>query len=170
LRTLIVTLGLSAICVTHDQVEAMAIADRITLLNAGLVEQEGTPTALYSDPKSQFAAEFMGSNNALAGTLAAKSDGRAILEVAGHRLEGLARTSAAAGEAATGVIRLEQVRVADAPGANRIPMTLKTQMYLGERWELVLARDSLMVRAFATGPLAEGEHQVEFPAPALRVF
>src|SRR5215472_13191975 len=58
LRTLIVTLGLSAICVTHDQVEAMAIADRITLLNAGVVEQEGTPTALYSDPKTLFAAEF----------------------------------------------------------------------------------------------------------------
>ena len=44
LRELIVTLGLSALCVTHDQVEAMAIADRILLLNAGVIEQEGTPT------------------------------------------------------------------------------------------------------------------------------
>src|SRR5262249_29714587 len=57
LRTLIVTLGLSAICVTHDQVEAMAIADRITLLNGGVIEQEGTPTALYNDPRTLFAAE-----------------------------------------------------------------------------------------------------------------
>jgi len=170
LRTLIVTLGLSAICVTHDQVEAMAIADRITLLNAGVVEQEGTPTALYSDPKTLFAAEFMGSNNALAGTLASIWDGRAILEVAGHRLEGQARTGAASGKPVTGIIRLEQVRIAGAPGANRIPMALKTQMYLGERWELVLARGGLTVRAFATRPLAEGEHQVEFPAEALWVF
>src|SRR5712691_7075533 len=60
LRTLIVTLGLSAVCVTHDQIEAMAIADRITLLNAGAIEQEGTPTELYKEPATLFAAEFMG--------------------------------------------------------------------------------------------------------------
>jgi iron(III) transport system ATP-binding protein len=171
LRTLIVTLGLSAICVTHDQVEAMAIADRITLLNAGVIEQEGTPTELYNEPKTLFAAEFMGSNNALKGTLAAKSDDRATIEVAGHRLDGMARSAAPAlGQPATGVIRLEQVKVANGGGQNRIPMTLKTQMYLGERWELVFAHDTLLVRAFATAPLAEGEHQVEFPAQALWVF
>src|SRR5262245_4053369 len=50
LRTLIVTLGLSAIHVTHDQVEAMAIADRVVLLDNGLVAQNGTPTALYNEP------------------------------------------------------------------------------------------------------------------------
>ena len=50
LRTLIVTLGLSAIHVTHDQVEAMAIADRIVLLDAGVIAQEGSPTALYNEP------------------------------------------------------------------------------------------------------------------------
>jgi iron(III) transport system ATP-binding protein len=170
LRTLIVTLGLSAICVTHDQVEAMAIADRVTLLNAGVIEQEGTPSALYNDPATLFAAEFMGSNNVLKGTLAASQDGRAALLVAGHRLEGAARTSARAGESATGVIRLQHVRVTDTPGVNRIPMTLKTQMYLGERWELLLARDELTVRTFSAAPVTEGEHLVEFPAQALWVF
>jgi iron(III) transport system ATP-binding protein len=70
----------------------------------------------------------------------------------------------------TAVIRLEQVRVDTSPGANRIPMALKTQMYLGERWELVLVRENLTVRAFAQAPLAEGEHQVEFPPQALWVF
>jgi hypothetical protein len=44
------------------------------------------------------------------------------------------------------------------------------RMYLGERWELVFSRDTLLVRAFATAPLAEGEHHVEFPAQALWVF
>jgi iron(III) transport system ATP-binding protein len=48
LRQLIVSLALSALLVTHDQIEAMAIADRIVLLNAGAVEQEGTPTELCS--------------------------------------------------------------------------------------------------------------------------
>src|SRR5215471_12594301 len=166
LRTLIVTLGLSAVHVTHDQVEAMAIADRITLLNAGVIEQEGTPTALYNDPKTLFAAEFMGSNNRLTGTLAGTSNGHAVIDVLGHKLEGAARTPASTGEPVTAVIRLEQVRVDSWPGSNQIPMALKTQMYLGERWELVLARDNLTVRAFAQKPLAEGEHQVEFPSDA----
>ena len=77
LRTLIVTLGLSAIHVTHDQVEAMAIADRIILLDAGVVAQEGAPTALYNEPATLFAAEFMGSNNRLDGTLVENSGGQA---------------------------------------------------------------------------------------------
>jgi iron(III) transport system ATP-binding protein len=170
LRTLIVTLGLSAICVTHDQVEAMAIADRITLLNAGEIEQEGTPTELYQQPKTLFAAEFMGSNNRLAGTLKEKNGEKGAIMVDGVRLHAMLRSGATVGSPATGVIRIERVGIASAPGPNRIPMALKTQMYLGERWEMVLARNALTVRAFADAPLAEGEHQVEFPAQALWVF
>src|SRR5499427_9738072 len=95
LRTLIVTLGLSAIHVTHDQVEAMAIADRIVLLDAGVIAQEGPPTALYNEPATLFSAEFMGSNNRLEGKLVENSGGRATLEVVGHKLEGAARPDTA---------------------------------------------------------------------------
>src|SRR6185312_15038879 len=94
LRQLIVTLGLSAIHVTHDQVEAMAIADRVVLLDAGLVAQEGTPTALYNEPATLFAAEFMGANDRLNGTLVENSGGKATIEVMGERLSGIARTKA----------------------------------------------------------------------------
>ena len=87
LRTLIVTLGLSAIHVTHDQVEAMAIADSIVLLDAGLIAQEGSPTALYNEPATLFAAEFMGSNNRLDGKLVEISGGRATIELLGERLD-----------------------------------------------------------------------------------
>ncbi len=170
LRALIVTLGLSAICVTHDQVEAMAIADRITLLNAGSVEQEGSPTQLYTEPASLFAAEFMGSNNRLEGTLRENSGGRALIEVAGERLAGIARTKTAPGGKATSIIRLERVRVADSAGPNRLKMELKAPMYLGERWELVFAHGDLMVRAYATEPRQPGQHYVEFPPDALWVF
>src|SRR5262249_13802497 len=143
LRQLIVSLNLSALCVTHDQVEAMAIADRITLLNGGVIEQQGTPTELYNRPKSLFTAEFMGSNNRLTGTLKEKFGERAALMVEGVRLDGALCSNTTIGGAATGVIRLERVRVADSPGPNRIPMTLQTQMYLGERWELLFARGEL---------------------------
>ncbi len=170
LRTLIVTLGLSAIHVTHDQVEAMAIADRIVLLDAGVIAQEGSPTTLYNEPATLFAAEFMGSNNRLDGKLLENSGGRATIELFGERLSGVARTKAAAGEKATGIVRIERVRCASSPGANRLKMELKAPMYLGERWELVLARENVTVRAYASAPLEPGEHYVEFPPEALWVF
>src|SRR5664279_410270 len=129
LRTLIVTLGLSAIHVTHDQVEAMAIADRIILLEGGVVAQEGPPTALYNEPATLFAAEFMGSNNRLDGPLLENANGRATIEVFGTRITGkiggLARSKAAVGSKAVGIIRLERVRCAEAPGPNRLKMELK---------------------------------------------
>src|SRR5690349_19855240 len=65
LRELIVRLGLSALMVTHDQAEAMAISDRILLLNNGKIEQQGTPQSMYEAPDTLFTAEFMGSNNRL---------------------------------------------------------------------------------------------------------
>ena len=170
LRTLIVTLGLSAIHVTHDQVEAMAIADRIVLLDAGVIAQEGSPTTLYNEPATLFAAEFMGSNNRLDGKLLENSGGRATIELFGEQLSGVARTKAAAGEKATGIVRIERVRCASSPGANRLKMELKAPMYLGERWELVLARENVTVRAYASAPLEPGEHYVEFPPEALWVF
>ena len=170
LRTLIVTLGLSAIHVTHDQVEAMAIADHVVLLDNGTVAQVGPPTALYNKPATLFAAEFMGSNNRLDGTLVEISGAHASMQVFGERIRGMAHTKAAVGSKATGIIRLEHVRCASAPGPNRLKMQLKAPMYLGERWELVFAREHLTVRAYAAAPLAPGEHYVEFPPEALWVF
>jgi iron(III) transport system ATP-binding protein len=170
LRTLIVTLGLSAIHVTHDQVEAMAIADRVVLLEGGIIAQEGPPTSLYNEPATLFAAEFMGSNNRLDGKLVEVSGGRATMDVFGERISGLARTKAAPGTKAVGISRLERARCASSAGPNRVKMELKAPMYLGERWELVFTRENLTVRAYASAPLGPGDHYVEFPPEALWVF
>jgi iron(III) transport system ATP-binding protein len=170
LRTLVVTLGLSAIHVTHDQLEAMALADRIVLLQDGAIAQDGAPTVLYNEPATLFAAEFMGSNNRLEGKLVAKQNGHATLEVFGERITGVACTRAAVGDTAVGIIRLERMRCADEPGPNRLPMQLEAPMYLGERWELLFARGHHTVRTYADEPLAPGQHYVEFPPEALWVF
>jgi len=170
LRNLIVTLGLSAIHVTHDQIEAMAIADRILLLDGGRVAQEGTPTELYNDPTSLFAAEFMGSNNRLDGKTVEIVNGRVTFDIDGERMTGTARGEASAGDKAVAIIRLERMRIADSAGPNRLTMTLQTPMYLGERWELVFTRGDLTVRTYADAPLQAGEHFVEFPPEALWVF
>ena len=156
--------------VTHDQIEAMAIADRVALLNGGVIEQEGTPSELYQEPATLFAAEFMGSNNRLEGTLVENSDRRAAIEVVGVRLEGLSRSRAGAGDKATGVIRLEKMLLGGGPGANRILMSLKTQMFVGERWELVFVKDALTVRAYTSAPLRHELYHVEFPPSALWIF
>ncbi len=63
LRTIIKRVGLTALYVTHDQREAFAIADRIALMNAGQIEQIGTPMELYRRPATTFAARFLGLGN-----------------------------------------------------------------------------------------------------------
>jgi iron(III) transport system ATP-binding protein len=69
LRELIRQTKSSALYVTHDQIEALAIADRILLLENGEIQQEGTPEEIYAQPANRFVAEFMGSNNRLEGRL-----------------------------------------------------------------------------------------------------
>ena len=170
LRQLIVSLNLSALCVTHDQVEAMAIADRIILLNAGAVEQEGSPQSLYTDPATLFAAEFMGHNNRLEGKLLKVNGGKAVIEVAGQKLTGISRTKAKPGDKVTGIIRLEHVQVAGRRGPNRIAMKLATQMYLGERWEMVLKHADTILRSHGGKALKAGTYYVEFPSSALWIF
>jgi putative spermidine/putrescine transport system ATP-binding protein len=58
-------LGVTTIFVTHDQNEAMSIADRIVILNGGVIEQAGTPTEVYARPRTEFVANFVGTNNVL---------------------------------------------------------------------------------------------------------
>ena len=80
LRELIKQIGNSALYVTHDQTEALAIADRVLLLDRGQIQQDGTPQEIYGRPTSQFAAEFMGSNNRFDGKIAEISGNRARLD------------------------------------------------------------------------------------------
>src|SRR6266581_6697312 len=136
LRELIVRLHISALVVTHDQNEAMAMSDRILLLNDGVIEQEGTPQEMYGKPRTLFTADFMGSNNRIDGTVSEVRDGAALLSGAGWSLWGVSRGSAkTSGAAASAMIRLERVRLADGPGDNRVSLPLVTSMYLGNKWE-----------------------------------
>jgi iron(III) transport system ATP-binding protein len=170
LRALITSLNLSALIVTHDQTEAMAIADRITLINAGCVEQEGTPSDLYGSPATLFAAEFMGNNNGIEGTLVEHNGETATIELMGCRITGASRLRAASADKAHAVIRCERTRIGGGPGPNRIPMMVSTQMFLGERWEIVFVREHLTVRAYAGAPLKHSSYHIEFPADRVWVF
>ena len=170
LRELIVRMQLSALCVTHDQSEALAMSDRILLLNNGRIEQQGTPQQMYSDPVTLFTADFMGSNNKLTGRVIDVHDGTALLEGDGWKLWGTARQSAKAGTDGTAMIRLERIRLADGPGDNRLEAGLTTSMYLGDKWEHLFALGESRLRAYGDKPLAAGRHWLEIPRDSLWVF
>src|SRR5262249_47243266 len=63
-------LGITAVYVTHDQAEAMALGDRIVVMNRGKVEQIGNPREIYFQPATRFVADFIGTMNRIAGTAA----------------------------------------------------------------------------------------------------
>ncbi len=67
--------GLTAIYVTHDQYEALAMSDRVFIMNGGVVEQSGVPEEIYSRPKTSFVADFIGSANILDATVVAENGG-----------------------------------------------------------------------------------------------
>jgi spermidine/putrescine transport system ATP-binding protein len=114
--------GLTFIHVTHDQEEAMTMADTVAVMNAGRIEQMGPPAELYDLPRTAFVANFLGQSNLVRGTVV--SDDTDVVTVrtrAGAVIVPAARATARTGEVVMGV-RPEKVRLARAdspPEANR---------------------------------------------------
>jgi len=176
LRELIVRLGLSALMVTHDQGEAMAISDRILLLNNGKIEQQGTPQSMYETPDTLFTAEFMGSNNRLPGKVTSRDGSRVSLRIDGAPMQGVAR-GVNSGLDVTTMIRVEEVKVNATQVENAIELPLLTCMYLGDRWECLFERggqagegDNLSLRAYSRHKLEAGKYWLHMPADKLWVF
>lgn len=177
LRELIIRLGLSAILVTHDQSEAMAISDRILLLNNGMIEQEGTPEEMYGSPATLFCAEFMGSNNRLEGTVTDINGDLAQLKGdSGWTLYGKAGQGLRKGEKATAIIRVENVQLSQVAQHNSMQIPLLTSMYLGDRWEYVF-RDgsetevgSLALRAYGTQAQLDDSLHLVLPQEYVWIF
>ena len=169
LRELIVRLGLSALMVTHDQAEAMAISDRILLLNNGKIEQQGSPQSMYETPDTLFTAEFMGSNNRLPGKVFSRNGASVQVMVDGMTLQGTAR-GANTGNDIQPLIRVEEVRVSATPVENAIELPLLTCMYLGDRWECLFTRGELSLRAYSKYRLDAGSYWLHMPADKLWVF
>ncbi len=134
--------GLTAIYVTHDQKEALSMADRMAVLDAGNIAQIGTPEELYRRPNSAFVAGFVGETNLIPGTLTSVSGGNyylrtAIGELAGHVVAPDWRP--VAGDAVTLSIRPECLSIDSAPPAeNSIAGRLTESIYLGETAQYAL--------------------------------
>ena len=170
LRALIERLHISAVMVTHDQSEALAVADRILLLDRGAIVQDARPAEIYDAPATLFAAEFMGANNRFEGTVAEVRGGEARITGEGWALWGQLRAERRPGDRVSAVIRLERTLLAREPGENRLPARLETALFLGERWDCLLQAASLRVRLWSASSPAEAPCWVGFPRKALWIF
>ena len=135
-------LGVTTIMVTHDQEEALTMADRIVVMNHGAIEQVGTPQEIYRHPASAFVADFVGSMNFLSGSLTASDRVR----VAGIDFVCAAQDGLAPGQKVSLCIRPEDVRVRDLPAdvANRVPVEVANLDFVG-----AFCRATLNARASA---------------------
>ena len=106
-------LGATTIYVTHDQEEALSLADRIVVMREGRVRQIGAPSELYARPDHLDVAEFMGFRNRLAGALIALEEGQAVVDVGGAIVKGLARTPMRVGETVRLAARPDDVTLAE---------------------------------------------------------
>ncbi len=135
-------LGITFIYVTHDQEEALTMSDRIAVMNAGNVEQIGTPTEIYDDPATVFVAGFIGQANLWPARVESTDETYAAVRSLGTMLKThTGRTRIEAGSAATVMVRPERVRVAmDEPdGPARVAATVSDLTFQGPVVRLSLA-------------------------------
>jgi iron(III) transport system ATP-binding protein len=175
-------LGVTTIMVTHDQEEALAMADRIVVMNHGVIEQIGEPTEVYREPDSLFVADFIGEMNQFAGEAAGKDTcklGSLTLQCREH---GLAK-----GEQAIIALRPEDIIPHERPTGrkttatgNNVPVIIGDMEFLGSFWRATLTGGALgnhaltaqfSINAVRRLSLQAGKDLlIELPADRLRAF
>jgi spermidine/putrescine transport system ATP-binding protein len=137
-------IGITFVHVTHDQEEAMTMADQIAIMRAGKIEQLGTPTELYEQPRTAFVAGFLGISNLLPGTVSAmdgvRLDDGTVVRVPTESLRGRS------GRVAVGV-RPEKIRLGHAE-ENRLSGRLLETAYVGVATQYVLETRAGNVSAY----------------------
>ena len=108
--------GITAIYVTHDQSEAMALSDKIIIMNKGVGAQMGTPQEIYYHPVNEFVADFIGEANFLKGTMTGRDGNYAVLTVEGCEIRVPAGAEMQQGKDYTVVLRPEAAALADEGG------------------------------------------------------
>lgn len=164
-------LGVTSVYVTHDQVEAMTLADRIVVMNDGAIEQVGTPMELFNNPANTFVASFLGSPpmNQMKGTLTATGVQIDNVEI---RLAGA--SAANAGRDVIVGIRPEHVTLSAAKNTSPLPIELDLVEPLGSE-ALLHARfgdNEMVFKADTNGDIdhLSGVSEVHVPADLVKLF
>jgi len=142
-------LGITALYVTHDQEEALAISDRIAVVESGIVQQVGAPWAIYKEPSNLFVATFVGTMNLLEGEVAGPAEGGRVRVRAGNiELRVVSPPAEFAGRRLVLGFRPEDARFEPPEGAeNRLDASVRTRTFLGSiaTLELDVAGTTLIV-------------------------
>ncbi|MEV6974225.1 ABC transporter ATP-binding protein [Kitasatospora sp. NPDC093806] len=138
--------GITFVHVTHDQEEAMTMADTIAVMNGGRVEQLGAPAELYENPATTFVANFLGQSNLLPAEVTGNAGADLLLTAGGARLTvPRARCATAAGRVHLGV-RPEKITIAHgsaevAEGRNRLAGTVLDSSFIGVSTQYLVRTD-----------------------------
>ncbi len=130
IRRLHQSLGLTTVYVTHDQEEALSLADRLVVLRAGRVQQIGTPEELHTEPANWHVADFMGYRNLLPLRAGARRGAGVVVEREGQELTGTPVGDPAPGSAVIAGVRPEDLRIGPAGGSG-VPATVEVVEYQG---------------------------------------
>src|SRR2546425_401738 len=129
-------LGLTTLYVTHDQEEALSLADRVVLMRDGVIEQSGTPEELYAQPRSLYVANFLGYRNLVPVTVGEVRGDAVSVAANGSRFTGTRRGALAEGSSAVATIRPKDVQVL-APGSpGSIAASVELAEFIGDGFEL----------------------------------
>jgi iron(III) transport system ATP-binding protein len=170
-------LGLTTIYVTHDQVEALALSDRVVVMNKGRIAQVGTPQDIYERPADPFVADFIGTTNFLTGRVAEASGPQGSLTVAlgdGQLVRVEPERRAVPGAPVTLAYRPEQMRVvgdgAADPAASVVTAEAVSRSYVGGRWQNMLRIGGEPVRIETEQALPDGRLRVSLPVAGAILF
>ena len=139
-------LGLTVVYVTHDQEEALAVSDRIIVMNNAVVAQDGTPRALYDEPANRFVADFIGEANILPCTISSVAGETATVNIGNYSVQ-LPSRGIPEGEALLAV-RPNRVLIQGSKAKNTLPGTIARLTYVGNHLEFSI--DTEFGNLFAT--------------------
>jgi ABC-type Fe3+/spermidine/putrescine transport system ATPase subunit len=144
--------GITTIFVTHDQEEALAMSDRIVVMNKGVIEQEGSPEDVYRRPESRFVASFLGQSNLLEGRIASIGAGgvAAVTLSNGSAIKVNAPASAREGTLVTLVVRAQKVILGSPDKPSAIPGRIVSASYLGGTAAYFVDADGIRLQSVAT--------------------
>ncbi|MFQ5837915.1 MAG: ABC transporter ATP-binding protein [Thermoplasmata archaeon] len=138
LRALVKDLGLTAIHVTHDQEEALSVADRVVVMRKGRIVEEGGPKQLYEDPRNIFTSNFVGENNFLEGSIARRADGWSLVALRNQQYLWVPNGQYSAGQAVVLAWRPEYLDLVSGHAPNALPGTVEAERFLGSELRYVV--------------------------------
>ncbi len=144
-------LGITSIYVTHDQIEAMALSDRVVVMNKGKIEQIGTPEAIYRTPATRFVADFIGQANFIEGVPCQVRGDHAEVHLLGKTVSAPRGFAPVNGGRATAMLRPEALRLRPEDPAQPI-FTVEQTMYLGSEVEYIVQGEGLSLIVVEQNP------------------